>query len=50
MDLTTVALAVSTANGIAALMLTLIRINDRRRVRTRPSTADKRSASGDAGA
>jgi hypothetical protein len=31
MDLTTVALVVSISNGIAALTLTVIKINDRRR-------------------
>ena len=41
MDLTTLAAAVSIANGIAALTLTLIKIYDRRRRRTRPRTADE---------
>ncbi len=33
MDIATVALAISIANGLAALTLRLLRINDRRRAR-----------------
>jgi hypothetical protein len=50
MDLATVALVVSITNGLAALTLTLIKLNDRRRIRTRSRTTDTSSVPDDAGA
>ena len=50
MELATVALVVSITNGIAALALTLIKLNDRRRIRTRSRTTDTSSVPDDADA
>jgi hypothetical protein len=49
MDLATVALVVSITNGISALTLRIIKLNDRRRARTYPRNAQDASTPGDAG-